>query len=147
MGTRLALARAMTLVAETPGRNTPDRSGMRAAHAALDEQMHVLARVADAGDGPSLVAPWRAFEAALGAHLALEENELFPKFAVEDAREVDALRAEHAAIRARVDDLALRVELHTLRAVDVHALVAALRAHAAREDALFYAWLDERRAR
>lgn len=72
-----------------------------------------------------------------------EEEHLFASFAeTPDGMDRTAeLRAEHAALRQLVDAVGLDVELHTLRAESIESLVAALRAHAAREERVFYPWL------
>jgi len=131
-----------TPAAETQRPTT--RAALLLEHERLDGRMHDLARMVDAGDAAAVVPTFRAFERTLLEHLAYEEKELLPAFADLDAREADGIRAEHAAIRARVDELGMRAELHTLRASDVHALIAALRDHAAREEAVFYGWVETR---
>ena len=83
---------------------------------------------------------WSTFETGLKAHLEAEELLIFPPFRAVDPTEVQALTEEHARFRARLDELGIAVDLHSVRADDARELVEALTAHSRREDAGVYAW-------
>lgn len=107
-------------------------------HARIDAQLSELVATAEAFDTPSFVAPWRAFEHALLAHMATEETVIFPAFLQDHAPLLATLKLEHDEIRGSLDKVGLEVELHEVRLETVLALVARLRAHAAAEDRAFY---------
>jgi len=81
-------------------------------------------------------------EQRLQAHMALEEEQIFPGLERVDATEANALRAQHASIRSQLAALAVAVDLHTAQAGPIRDLVRTLREHASREDALAYRWAD-----
>ena len=115
---------------------------LRTEHRALDAHFRDIADHVRAGDPIALDAAWTQLEGALVAHMAFEERHLLPLFERHDADEAAQLRGEHAQIRRRLDELGVAIELHTLREATAEEFLATLRAHAAREDALFYAWAD-----
>ena len=88
-------------------------------------------------------ALWRRLEDRLERHFAAEESVLLPRFAEKAPDEVAALRAEHAALRAAMAELAVGVDLKLVRDEVARAFLSALEAHAAREDALLYRWADQ----
>ena len=97
------------------------------------------------GDRDEAAAMFTRFERRLAAHLALEDELLLPALRRADPGEADALATEHRAIRTRLTELGIGVDLHVTRATWVAEFVDLLRAHARREDALLYQWADESR--
>lgn len=109
-------------------------------HARLDRLFEELLAAFRAGAREEAAALWTTFDAGLLAHMALEEQRLLPEFAKVDAAEAEALAAEHAKLRDALTELGVGVDLHLTNAAAVERLVATLREHARREDALMYRW-------
>jgi hemerythrin-like domain-containing protein len=112
-------------------------------HRALEVLSEDLVNRAESGDFRECDAIWDQMTRSLEAHMELEEKELFPRYAKlgpDQAELVGALIAEHAEVRSELLRLGLAVQEQLLRADDVRALVAKLRAHAAKENAAFYQW-------
>jgi hypothetical protein len=120
------------------------RAELLAEHAELELLIEELQRAVDAGDCKALVEPWRNFESALAQHFANEETELLPAYAHRAPAEARAFEQAHTMIRKLVEDLGLRIELHSVRAEEIGALLDALRAHRLAEEVAFYRWADER---
>jgi hemerythrin-like domain-containing protein len=118
------------------------RSRFLADHEQLEVLLSALIAAFETGDRDIARETYRRFERELSEHLELEEQQLFPELEQSDPREVEDLRAEHRAIRARLDDLGIGVELHYTRLPQIRDLVEILHAHAAREDKVLYAWAD-----
>ena len=113
-------------------------------HAELEQQLKALARAVEANDAPcDLRECWTGFETSLRDHLDTEERSIFPVVAAAHRPEVEALRAEHRAIRDALAELGLAVELHTLRKAAVDKLIVFLNQHATREDHSLYEWLEQ----
>lgn len=81
-------------------------------------------------------------ERELEAHFRTEEEVLFPELCQTEPREVTELLDEHRAIRARVFELGVGIDIHQTRLAAIEELVAKLRQHKDREDALLYRWAD-----
>jgi nucleotide-binding universal stress UspA family protein len=94
------------------------------------------------GEWSDVRAQWSIFEPALRTHMEIEERDALPAFRALDAKEADALLAENATLRALLGTIGVNIELHAAPQRDAEALVAILRSHGAREDRLFYAWMD-----
>ncbi len=86
---------------------------------------------------------WNEFDNELRTHLAIEEEQLLPKFLDFNAPEALALLREHHSIRDKLLRLGVGVDLHLTRFNQVDDFVRELREHAAREDGLFYRWSEE----
>ena len=121
---------------------TSIRERFGADHAALLRSLDALGNASEGADASELVRVWREFEAGLRAHLEVEEAELFPL--LPDRAERTALERDHERFREQLDELGLQVEVHAIRKESVDTLCEALRAHAAREDAVLYRVADER---
>jgi hemerythrin-like domain-containing protein len=85
---------------------------------------------------------WDAFAAELLNHLELEEKDLFPRFERIHVEAAETLRAEHEAIREKLLELGVALDLHQLQPASIDDFVARLRAHALREDLLLYPWIE-----
>lgn len=109
-------------------------------HEELDRHVAVLLTKADGGDCHDLAAEWDRFEGALLRHFDVEEHDLIPRFVLVDPKETIVLKQEHEALRRDVLALGIDADLHCLRAEEVQSFVAALRAHAAREERVLYRW-------
>jgi hemerythrin-like domain-containing protein len=109
-------------------------------HRELDRMFGALVTRARGGDTFQLRQAWDAFERGLLGHLELEEREILPGFARDDAGGAKAILDEHAAIRTALLELGVNLDLHLLRADVVEAFVEQLRAHARREEAALYPW-------
>ncbi len=96
----------------------------------------------DTGNGTWAASCFSELERQLSAHMEMEEEHVFPGLSRVDPVETRALLGEHAAIRSQLASLAVGVDLHTTRAAEIGELVAMLRAHAGREDALAYRWAE-----
>ena len=116
---------------------------LRLDHRELESDFADLHRRGVAGDWHDLNAVWSDFGERFETHMKFEEEELFPVYVrhrPEAATEVAELKAEHGAIRALLDQLALEIQLHEIRAHTVDAFIERIEAHAKRENERFYAW-------
>jgi hypothetical protein len=113
---------------------------LAAEHAQLDALFQDVIADARCDEPVGLRAEWTRFERELAAHMALEERTLLVAFARRHPDEARALRDEHAHIRAGLVEMGVDLDLHCLRAERVEAFVDLLRAHARREESLFYPW-------
>jgi hemerythrin superfamily protein len=107
-------------------------------HERLDQLFEQLIAALQADvreDGQRL---WTKFEAGLREHMDLEERAFFPRFSEVEPVEAHALLAEHRAIREQLVELGVGLDLHLTRADVVCSFIERLRAHARREEALFY---------
>jgi hemerythrin superfamily protein len=111
-------------------------------HHRLDRAFQAIVTRAQGGDFQQLEAEWLAFQSALLQHLEAEEKNLIPALAQDRPGEAQTLLDEHANIRARLLQLGIDLDLHCLRAERVEAFVEVLRAHAHREENIFYPWVD-----
>jgi hemerythrin superfamily protein len=119
------------------------RAVLHSDHQYLDKLFQSLIMRARTGEPGELRAAWSRFEQELGWHMQLEEAEMLPTFARAHPAEAEAIREEHRQIREQVTAMGLDLDLHCLRAERVEALVALLRDHARREEALLYPWSDD----
>jgi len=109
-------------------------------HRALDARLDRLLTRARMGDPFDFRAEWSAFERELLAHMAAEESEILPDFARDNPIEAHAILAEHADIRVALLDMGLNIDLHCLALEQLETFVGRLKAHARREEAVFYPW-------
>lgn len=119
------------------------RAFMGEEHARLSALLDQLLDAFDTNNPAWAASAYAEFERTLGEHLATEEEHVFPVLAKRAPEELTALRADHDEIRRQLAAIGVAVDLHAVRADDIHALVALLRAHASREDALAYRYADE----
>ncbi|MDB4939328.1 MAG: Universal stress protein family, partial [Labilithrix sp.] len=94
------------------------------------------------GEWEQVRAQWDLFEPAIRVHMDAEEHDVFPELRAVDRGEADALLADHAELRRLLGTLGVAVDLHAAPAADAQELIARLRAHGAREEALLYPWMD-----
>lgn len=85
---------------------------------------------------------WSELERGLETHFTAEERFLFPSFGEVDAKETRELAAEHTALRSRLADLGVGVDLKCVRADVAQDFIDGIRRHAAREDELLYRWAN-----
>jgi hemerythrin len=90
------------------------------------------------GDRDEAARAFTELEVRMAPHFEMEERQLFPELARIAPEEATALRAEHDAIRARMGELGVELELHHSRLSTMEELARMLRRHAARENALLY---------
>ena len=109
-------------------------------HERLDRLFRSMSDAVDVGDPAELRAAWLGFESELERHLDAEEKYVLPLFARSRAQEAQILKEEHGQLRARLMDMGVDLDLHCLGREGCQAFGDALRAHARREDALFYPW-------
>lgn len=112
-------------------------------HRATERACTALLARTYADDPQELIAQYRVFEHALLDHITAEEELILPAYEEHAPEDASAIRQEHAAIRQALYRLGIDVELHVVRAHSVNDLVAALRAHAAREDRQMYTWAQQ----
>lgn len=115
---------------------------LRLEHAGIDEALERLIEAFATGDHEVARTAFRDFDVRLAAHLALEDEVLLPVFATVNAAEAATIAADHRAIRAKVDGLAIGSDLHLVKLPAIRRLAEDLRAHAEREDAILYPWVD-----
>jgi hemerythrin superfamily protein len=116
-------------------------------HHRLDSAFQAIVTRAQGGDDQQLQAEWLIFQRALLGHLDAEERHLIPALAKDRPGEARTLLEDHENIRTRLLHLGIDLDLHCLRAELVEAFVEALRAHARREENIFYPWVDRHLAR
>ena len=115
---------------------------LRAAHEALDDAFERLTSAFAADPRSVGVREWRSFEAALEAHMRLEEELVLPDFAKTHAEAAQVLALDHAGIRADLEELGLGVELGLVPKTLIDRFVQRLKMHARREDLLLYRYAD-----
>jgi hemerythrin superfamily protein len=124
------------------GRLSSLESMLAGDHDRLDRAFQAIVTRAYGGDAQQLQAEWQAFQRELLGHLDAEEKHLIPALAEDRPREAQILLDEHAQIRDQLLQLGIDLDLHCLRADRVEAFVGALRAHAHREENIYYPWSD-----
>lgn len=121
---------------------------LAAEHFAIDALLTELHEAVEARDWREVDARWEAFTARLLDHLDFEEETLLPRFAAagpQESTEAEALLNEHDRLRQELENLGVDIEVeHGAALPKVADFLVELRAHAKREDALFYPWLDTR---
>ena len=120
--------------------STTSMSSLRADHEVLVTLTNnVLAIIVDA-DRKKMQRAISVLQATVAAHLNDEERELIPRYAKYAPQDAACIMEEHAGIRKALAGLDIETDLHLLRADAMHTFLAALQAHAAREDAGMYCW-------
>lgn len=115
-------------------------------HGQLEQAFMTLVQAMQTEDPIRLRAEWGAFEHHLLEHLNEEERDQLPTFARRHPEEARAILAEHEQIRTSLLELGVQVDLHILRDELVREFIERLRAHAAREERLFYRWIEAQKA-
>jgi len=111
-------------------------------HHRLDRAFQAIVTRAYGGDFQQLEAEWLVFQSALLAHLDAEEKHLIPALAEDRPGEAAILLDDHTRIRNKLLELGVDLDLHCLGAERVDAFIEILRAHAHREEHMFYPWVD-----
>jgi hemerythrin-like domain-containing protein len=88
-------------------------------------------------------AAWLLFERELSEHFFAEEQELIPGFRRSFPDDAAEICLEHRQLRERLGELAIMLDLQTLRHEDAMAFVVSLRDHADKEATLFYQWAGQ----
>ena len=114
---------------------------LKAEHAHLDSLFNALLESYQSGLWDDVRARWNEAELALRAHMAREEEQIFPTLRDADAEETNALLREHVALGERLAAVGLALELHAVPLGDMEALVAQSRAHSLREDSFLQAFV------
>jgi hemerythrin superfamily protein len=127
------------------GRLSSLESMLAGDHDRLDRAFQAIVTRARGGDFQQIEAEWSAFQDALLGHLEAEERNLIPALAKDRPREAQALLGDHGLIRSNLLQIGVDLDLHCLSAEAVEAFVDALRAHASREEHMFYPWVDRDR--
>ena len=109
-------------------------------HQHLDRLFREIVASCQGGDYRTMRADWDRFERELSSHMDLEEREILPAFARAHPAEAQAIGDEHVLIREALTEMGVDLDLHCLRADRVERFTALLRAHARREEGLFYPW-------
>jgi hypothetical protein len=112
-------------------------------HAALEETFRRTVARFDGGDPDAAHAGWSVMTDQLEAHLRAEEHFMLPRFEKRYPEEAVQIRREHDQMRASMLQFGIDLDLHSLRAETVAAFIEGLRAHARREEGLFYVWSRE----
>jgi iron-sulfur cluster repair protein YtfE (RIC family) len=133
---------APTSTPEATGAAPSVRQRMIAEHVHLAELCNRVISTFAEGDREACDASFRQLETELETHLSFEDRELLPRLAEEQPAQAAALADAHKAIRARLTELGIGVDLHATRCSAVRALVGDLGEHAHREGELLYDWAD-----
>jgi len=115
---------------------------LRVEHVEINEALERLIGAFETGDQEVARSAFRDFDQRLMAHLKMEDELLLPEFAGIDPAEAELIAADHRAIRAKIDELAIGSDLHLTRLPAIRQLAEVLRAHAQREDEVLYRWVD-----
>jgi len=116
---------------------------LRRDHARLAALLDDLLDAFRRGDREALRDAWSRFEQGLLAHLETEERHVLPRIARVAPAEAEAIASEHEALRSRLEDLGVGVDLHAVSLGAAEELAVTLRAHALREERLLYRLADE----
>lgn len=119
------------------------RAGLMHQHGVLEALFEQLLAASEANAREDVAATWAQLEHTLEQHLGFEEQAIFPQLAKVEPDEVASLAREHWQLRRSLAELGIEVDLHVVRHASVRELVAALRRHALREDALMYRWAEQ----
>ena len=111
-------------------------------HASLDT-LYASVLTAMGSTADQLDTVWTLFDHHLRSHMEAEERFVIPALAKVDRLAALTLLREHNQIREEMLELGVACNLHELRFARSQELVAQLRDHAAREDALLYRWADQ----
>jgi hypothetical protein len=114
-------------------------------HHRLDRAFQTIATRARGGAFDEIEGDWKAFQAELLEHLDAEERNLIPALAKDRPVEAQTLLIEHAGIRVKLLQVGFEIDRRCLGGACVEAFVGALRAHAEREESIFYPWVDRAR--
>lgn len=120
------------------------RETLEATHTRLERDFDLFLASAKMCDPERMKLTFDALERELCSHMVMEEELMFPLFGLEADREAAALRAEHNEIRRMLDQIAVDLELHAVDEARIAAFTRLQRAHANREHALLYPWIDTR---
>jgi len=112
-------------------------------HHAIAQACRALFARAEAKQSLEVVTEYRRLERALLDHMAMEDKVMLPEYADCAPRDAHAIRGEHAVIRRLLFGVGLEVEMQALSPETLNYLCEMLRAHAAREDAM-YTWFSAR---
>jgi hemerythrin-like domain-containing protein len=130
-----------------PKYSTEPTDGLRALltrdHQELDQIFTSLLEALQADARVEVSQLWTALDAGLNRHMAIEEQSVLPLLRQQDAREANALLAEHDEIRTKLTDMGIGIDLHEVVLQTVADFIEQLRRHARREDALAYRWAEQ----
>ncbi|MDF2692103.1 MAG: Universal stress protein family [Labilithrix sp.] len=115
---------------------------LRSEHQRFERVYDELLASYRSGDWNDVQARWLELESGLEAHIALEEERVFPMFQWANRAEYDALIADHAELRRVLSVLGVNIELHAVPERDAAKLIDRLRAHAEREEQVLYPWIE-----
>jgi hemerythrin-like domain-containing protein len=113
-----------------------------AEHYELEKLFEPLASAFRSDDWELASETYAELQARVTAHLRVEEDLLFPELVKVHPAEAEQLQHEHDAIRARVLELSIGVDLHQTTLGGIADLATMLRRHAEREDRMLYRWAD-----
>lgn len=140
--------RPVIVVRPIPGADA--RVGSEGAGAILRRDHQRLEKIYDdllaayrGGEWDRVRAQWDVFEPAIRTHMETEEQDVYPELRRVDREEADALLAHHAELRRLLGTIGIGMDLHAVPEADARELVARLRAHGAREEAILYPWMDK----
>lgn len=133
------------ILAGTSSVNDPARAGsiLHRDHENLEKIYGDLLAAYRSDDWEAVRTQWAAFEPAIRTHMETEEHDVFPELRAIDPVAADALLAEHVELRRILGALGVAIDLHAVPGGDAQELVARLRAHGAREEAILYGWMNE----
>ncbi|MBX7194536.1 MAG: hemerythrin domain-containing protein [Sandaracinaceae bacterium] len=117
-------------------------------HARCDALWARVEELVDEGDDTQARAQWKAFDAAMRRHLAMEEEVVFP--ALDEATgmrgmgPVAVMKHEHAQMRTLLDRMGALAERGELGAMSDHgdSLMMLIQQHNAKEEGVLYPMMD-----
>jgi hemerythrin-like domain-containing protein len=126
----------------TAGRLSSLESMLAGDHDRLDGAFQAIVTRVGGGDFQQIESEWLAFQGALLRHLDAEEKHLIPALAKDRPREAQILLDEHTQIRVQLLQLGADLDVQCLQVERATAFVDVLRAHARREENIYYPWTD-----
>lgn len=116
---------------------------MHKQHVRIDALLKDLQDHITGDDREAMRLGWGRLEDAVLTHLNVEEMHFLPAITSKDPTHARQVRIEHEEIRARLGQLGLEFELHTVRAEAIDDLASQLRKHARFEEMGLYPLAEE----
>jgi hemerythrin superfamily protein len=109
-------------------------------HRDLEQSCNALVTASLGEDPKAFAARWNAVERALTGHMTAEEELLFSMYELSEPEVADALRAEHAMLRALIREIDAHVRSQGVHIERLRRLVEQLHANVVHEEASVYRW-------
>lgn len=115
---------------------------LRQHHGEIEEACLALIRAGIHSATVDLTRSWGDIELQLIDHMMAEEHFLLPSYQRDEPGRTQDLRDQHTWLRERAREIAIAIQLHSIRIEQLYEFAAELRAHAAYEERSLYRWAD-----